>query len=73
MMFSGGDVAEAGVDRHVVAGDVGQQDALLLLRALADEALAETELVREVLALLVAVAGLVAEHRLAAVVGLASV
>ena len=57
-------LAEARVDRDVVARDVGEEDALLLLRALADEALAEPELVREVLALLVAVAGLVAQHRL---------
>ena len=34
-------LAEPGVDPHVVAGHLGEQDALLLLRALADEALAE--------------------------------
>ena len=69
MMFSGVRLAEAGVDRHVVAGDVGEQDALLLLGALADQAFAEAELGGEMLALLVAVAGLVAQHRFAAVVG----
>ena len=52
-------LAETGVDPDVVAGHVGEQDPLLLQRALADEALAETEVVREVLALLVAVSGLV--------------
>ena len=62
-------LAEAGVDPHVVGRDVGEQDALLLLRALADEALAEPEGGREVLALLVAVARLELEHRLAAVAG----
>ena len=60
-------LAEPRVDPHVVAGDVGEQDPLLLLGALADEALAEPERRREVLALLVAVAGLQLEHRLAAV------
>ena len=41
MMFSGERRAEARVDRHVVAGDVGEEDALLLARALPDQALAE--------------------------------
>ena len=44
MMFSGGDSPRPELIRDVVAGDVGEQDALLLLRALADEALAEAEL-----------------------------
>ncbi len=58
-------LAEAGVDPHVVAGNVGEQDPLLLLRALADQALAEPERGREVLALLVAVAGLELQDGLA--------
>ena len=48
--------AEAGADLHVVAGHVGEQDALLLERALADQPLAGLEPVREVLALRVRVA-----------------
>ena len=62
-------LAEARVDLHVVAGDVGEQDALLLLGALADEAFAQPEGRGEVLSLLVAVSGLEAQHRLAAVLG----
>jgi HAMP domain-containing protein len=60
------ELAKARVDPHVVAGDIGEKNALLLQRALAHEALAETEVVREVLALLVAVSGLVSKHRLVA-------
>ena len=51
-------LAEARVDLDVVAGHLGEQDALLLLGALADQALAEPERGRQVPALLVAVAGL---------------
>ena len=43
MMLSGGDSPRPGVDLDVVGRDVGQQDALLLERALADQALAEAE------------------------------
>ena len=67
-MLSGGRLTEPGVDPHVVAGHVGEQDPLLLLGALADQAFAEPERGREVLALLVAVARLELEHRLAAVI-----
>jgi len=49
-------VAEAGRDLDVVRGRLGQEDRLLLERRLADERLARLELVRDVLALLVAVA-----------------
>ena len=55
MMFSGFDFAEAGVDLHVVVGRVGDEDALLLERRLADQRLADVELLVEVLALLVRV------------------
>ena len=44
MMFSGCDSPSPELILHVVAGHVGEQDALLLLRALADEAFAEAEL-----------------------------
>ena len=47
--------AEAGVDLHVVVGRVGDEDALLLERGLADQPLADAELLVEVLALLVRV------------------
>jgi hypothetical protein len=49
-------VAETRADPHVVVGHLRQQDPLLLLGALADQALAEPERRRQVLALLEAVA-----------------
>ena len=51
-------LAEARVDLDVVGRNVGQQDPLLLQGALADQSLADTEMVRDVLALLEAVPGL---------------
>ena len=48
-------LAEAGVDLDVVVGHVGEQDALLLERRLADQPLADAELLVEVLALAVGV------------------
>ena len=60
-------LAESRVDPHVVAGDVGEQDPLLLLGALADQAFTQPERRREVLSLFVAVAGLELQHGLAAV------
>jgi hypothetical protein len=54
---------QARVDPHIITRDVGQQDALLLLRALADESLTQSELVREMLALLIAISSLIAQHR----------
>ena len=53
----GGGLAQPGVDLDVVVGDVGQQDALLLERALPDQPLALAESVGDVLALAVCVAG----------------
>jgi hypothetical protein len=60
-------IAKTRVDPDVVAGDVGQQNALLFLRALSDQPLAEPEVAREVFALLITVAGLIAQDRFALV------
>ena len=49
-------LAQAGRDPDIVRGHVGQQDAAFLQRGLADQALAQVKLVRQVLPLLVAVA-----------------
>ena len=62
-------LAEAGRDLHVVRRRVGDEDALHLERRLAGQALAELELVGEVLALLVAVGGDQPQRRLVAVLG----
>ncbi len=48
--------AQAGADLHVIVRHVGQQDARLLVRALADQALAQAELVREMLAVVEGIA-----------------
>ncbi len=45
-MFFGRARAEAGVDARVAARDLGQEDALLLERALADQALADVDALR---------------------------
>ena len=50
-----GRLAQAGADPDVVARDVGDQDPLLLEGALADQALADAELVAQALALAVGV------------------
>ncbi len=60
-------LAQARVDPDVIRRHIGQQDALLFQRTLPDEALAEAEMVGQVLALLVAVAGLELQDGLAAV------
>ena len=66
-MFSGAGFAKAGIDLDVVGRHIGEQDPLPLQRALADQALADPEEAGEVLALLVAVAGLELQDGLAAV------
>ncbi len=52
------------VDPHVVARNVREQDALLLLGALADQTFTEPEGRREMLPLFVPVAGLELQHRI---------
>jgi len=55
-------LAQPGHDLNVVVRQVGDQDALLLERGLAHQAFADAPLARQVLALLVAVAGHQGEH-----------
>jgi len=50
-------LAETGADANVILRSLGDQDRLLLQGGLTDERLADLELVRDVLALLVAVGG----------------
>ena len=66
MTFAGGALAQAGGDLDVVGRHVGQQDLLLLERALADQPFAELEAIRHRLALAVRVAGEQLELRLLA-------
>src|SRR5262249_37742065 len=61
-------LAEAGADTDVIAGHLAEEDPLLLEDALADEALADAELVGEVLALAVGVAGEQPQHAAVGVV-----
>ena len=56
-------LAEARRDRHVVLGDLGDDDRLLLERRLTNEPLAEREPVRDALAARVAVGGEELQHR----------
>jgi len=63
----GARLSEPRVDPHVVLGNLGEQDPVLLLGALADEAFAEPERGGEALSLLVAVAGLELQHGVAPV------
>ena len=63
----GSGLAETGVDPHIVAGDLGQQDPLLFLGALAHQALADVKRGGEMPALLEAVSGLKLQHRVTAV------
>ena len=60
-------LTESRVDLDVIAGNLGQQDALLLHCTLPDQAFPDAKELREVLALLVAVAGLELQYGLAAV------
>ena len=52
---------KAGVDLHVIAWHVGEQDALLLQSALPDQAFAQAKLLGQILALLVSIACLQTE------------
>ena len=61
-------LAQTRVDLDVIRRHLREQDPLLLKRTLADEPLSEPERAREMLALLIAIAGLKPQHRLAAVV-----
>ena len=51
-------LTESRIDPHVVAGNLGEQDPLLLLGALADQSFTETEGGRQMLPFFVAVTGL---------------
>ena len=62
-MFSGGASPEPGVDPDVVARHVGDQDAVLLVGALADQPLAEAELGPQAAPLAVGVGAAQLQHR----------